>query len=376
LEARGDAQLVKDREWRSLKEALAWVKCRDAGAVAALAAVPDAKGRKFDELFGRLADAPGQAEMVVASDAWTILAPAVVAGRVKVSGQWVERQQCVFRDGDTKQLYWQVKPALHRGMVSDPTNLEGFELSEHDDLPHGSDVLIGRNIGLYLTEITINWPDLEREFPRLAKAFAEITASDPMQEHFWTEAMALAWIGSQSIELVQMMHQDCRGDLREHETAECFYQMTALWAYKHGADCDPEFQHKAAATLQDQIANGRLLNRATSPDLNFDRHDMRFLRSDVLKLWPIGEASRVIQTAKAETACREWLIAKMRASPDRRTATNADLYREAATKFPGLGMADQLKPSRKFIRALDQAINATGAVAWRAAGRPTRNRRT
>jgi hypothetical protein len=70
----------------------------------------------------------------------------------------------------------------------------------------------------------------------------------------------------------------------------------------------------------------------------------------------------------AQTACREWLAAEMWRSPSERPRARKRYLEEALAKFTGLS-------ERAFDRAWKNAIDETGATAWRLAGRP-KNPRT
>jgi hypothetical protein len=76
----------------------------------------------------------------------------------------------------------------------------------------------------------------------------------------------------------------------------------------------------------------------------------------VRKLWP---AKRTVGT---ETRCQRYLITEMKRSPDRSPKSKSDLLADCQARFPGLS-------ERGFERARAYAINQTGAVGWRKAGR-------
>jgi hypothetical protein len=79
-------------------------------------------------------------------------------------------------------------------------------------------------------------------------------------------------------------------------------------------------------------------------------------RSDLLRLWPEPPV-----TAKTATACREWLIREMRASPAASPRSKADFFQDAKQKFA---------ISRSvFDSSWKMAIEKTEAKAWSAAGR-------
>jgi hypothetical protein len=66
-------------------------------------------------------------------------------------------------------------------------------------------------------------------------------------------------------------------------------------------------------------------------------------------------------SARAEAHCRAWLAERMKVSPCHPTPKRKCLE-EAKRNFPGLS-------DRGFVRAWDEAIQTTGAVAWSKAGR-------
>jgi hypothetical protein len=70
----------------------------------------------------------------------------------------------------------------------------------------------------------------------------------------------------------------------------------------------------------------------------------------------------------AESQCREWLIAKMQKSPNKRPRNRDDFLADALERFSGL------KPEH-FKRAWPGAIAASGAQAWSHGGRPRKNLR-
>jgi hypothetical protein len=79
-------------------------------------------------------------------------------------------------------------------------------------------------------------------------------------------------------------------------------------------------------------------------------------RSDLLRLWPEPPV-----TAKTATACREWLIREMQASPDAKPKSKTEFFQDAKQKFA--------ISRRSFESSWRLAIEKTGATAWSAAGR-------
>jgi hypothetical protein len=85
---------------------------------------------------------------------------------------------------------------------------------------------------------------------------------------------------------------------------------------------------------------------------------VRVARADVQAIWPSPPSS-----AKAARDCKAFLIEKMRASPNKRLQSDADLFAEATAKFPRLS-------ERGYRAARSEAIKETKANAWKKAGRP------
>jgi hypothetical protein len=89
----------------------------------------------------------------------------------------------------------------------------------------------------------------------------------------------------------------------------------------------------------------------------------------LITFWPsrARERSTLVEalpsTIGVETACRMWLEERIRESLTERTATFEDLLAEARQKWPNLSR-------RGFRRARDQAVQKTGAEAWRRGGAP------
>lgn len=84
-------------------------------------------------------------------------------------------------------------------------------------------------------------------------------------------------------------------------------------------------------------------------------------RKEVQRLWPATAQT----TIRAELKCQVWLEELMRASPSSPDRPKSQYRAEAIGTFRGLG-------ERSFTRAWDNAIRATGAVAWSRAGRKSR----
>jgi hypothetical protein len=75
------------------------------------------------------------------------------------------------------------------------------------------------------------------------------------------------------------------------------------------------------------------------------------------KLWPAAK-----RTVAAQTRCQEYLVTEMKRSPDRAPKPKPDFLADCQARFPGLS-------ERGFERAWANAIELTGAVRWRKAGR-------
>jgi hypothetical protein len=67
---------------------------------------------------------------------------------------------------------------------------------------------------------------------------------------------------------------------------------------------------------------------------------------------------------ESRQACTAWLEQKMRASPDERTESKPSLWPKAQKQWPGA------LSERSFEAAWADAVNASGALAWSAAGAP------
>lgn len=93
-------------------------------------------------------------------------------------------------------------------------------------------------------------------------------------------------------------------------------------------------------------------------DRNEPYSNVRFRRKDLMRLWPPDEAK-----AKAESACRRWLVLQMHDLPAGRTKSKKQFEQEAVNKFRPLAV-------RQFQRAWDLAIEEALAPAWKKAGRP------
>lgn len=70
-------------------------------------------------------------------------------------------------------------------------------------------------------------------------------------------------------------------------------------------------------------------------------------------------------TVARESDCAKWL-AGLFASSGSKNRSKGELYKEACTKFPGIGNPNQQAPSRAFIRCWDEATK--DAPAWRRHG--------
>ncbi len=73
------------------------------------------------------------------------------------------------------------------------------------------------------------------------------------------------------------------------------------------------------------------------------------------------------QAEAAFQACVDWLVQIMRANPDRRLRNSKELWEHARKTWPRLS-------NKAYHRARAQAILASGAKAWRAAGAPPKSK--
>jgi hypothetical protein len=78
---------------------------------------------------------------------------------------------------------------------------------------------------------------------------------------------------------------------------------------------------------------------------------------------------RMETSSASYKACVAWLREIMLASPKVRTESRDELLKEAKRKWPGT------LSSRAFLDARNEAIRATGAIAWAAAGAPKKSQR-
>jgi hypothetical protein len=82
----------------------------------------------------------------------------------------------------------------------------------------------------------------------------------------------------------------------------------------------------------------------------------------------LAKSAKPRSSANRETDCRKWLEAEMRASLTIRLRKKQEYQAEAEQRFTGLCR-------NEFKRAWTDAISATGATAWRGAGRPRKSSR-
>ena len=81
-----------------------------------------------------------------------------------------------------------------------------------------------------------------------------------------------------------------------------------------------------------------------------------------------SKAIRRVETkTTSQNACRDWLIQIIEKSPNKRTKSIEQLWKEAKEKWP-----DSLS-ERSFRAAREQAIGKVGASAWAAAGAPKKS---
>jgi hypothetical protein len=85
--------------------------------------------------------------------------------------------------------------------------------------------------------------------------------------------------------------------------------------------------------------------------------EILFQRDELIALWPSPEPK-----SKSEVDCRRWLAGLMRESLLRRTHTKSQLRKQALRKFKPMS-------ARQFDSAWNRAIEETGAVDWKKAGR-------
>lgn len=82
---------------------------------------------------------------------------------------------------------------------------------------------------------------------------------------------------------------------------------------------------------------------------------------------PNKSIQAVVTKASAQSACFNWLLGLMRASPQKKTRTRDECWQEAQTKWP-----EQLG-FRGFIRAWSAAVHQSEAPSWSASGRPPKS---
>lgn len=225
------------------------------------------------------------------------------------------------------------------------------------------------------------------------------TPIDPIELESWPLANALAWIRA------------VRRDMTEEERNDFVRR-----AYRQDAEAfpagDPPLEEgrillDKAATDPDRVilraSNGAIDRHQLGPhavimmtrgaldrpsfaiwprlhvDIDSKLVDVWCLSVEIRECWPApGYATPKSprRTIVAETECREWLTKLMKSSPNERTKTRPELYREACQKFPGIGPATNKTPSQSFDRAWNAAIDAANVrTVWGHAGRPRKSQR-
>jgi hypothetical protein len=147
------------REWWTLQEALAWVKCRDAAAVAeAMASMVASVDRQFDdpplatfnEAFARLPTAVGNSEIRFASDAWSLLVPTIerTSNSVRMRAIKINRIMYLDDDGEGRPLpAWRNDPVTGEAEDIAAAAVQGFFLCDNEGslrLAPGDGVVISK----------------------------------------------------------------------------------------------------------------------------------------------------------------------------------------------------------------------------------------
>ena len=231
---------------------------------------------------------------------------------------------------------------------------------------------------------------------------------NPLEESYWTLAMALAWLVWGEPERVLQYSNDYRFRSRMwvksgeghrlqrppyatvtnviHDAAdadpasEVFDLQKLLWrAFEQGEsvvtgirphDADRErvpIPKEAWADLSPVFVDRGHEDGVCSHegDLRYDK--VYVAREDILRLRRECEySSRPKQTVADQSACTQWLVELFKSSPGKPTKKNAELFEEAKTinKWPRLG-------SKQFDRAKAEANLIVGpATAWNRGGRP------
>jgi hypothetical protein len=220
---------------------------------------------------------------------------------------------------------------------------------------------------------------------------------DPMQQTYWTLAMALAWVIERDPAKVRSYWNEYRRECwvwRPHENQKGWtlgreMPVSVQDVFKREAASGYPTASEALDTLWKALQAGKLVatgipHRQKRQQISaFEWIDMsrvdyadhreeavfshtgelrfeafRVAQADVETNWPAPPSS-----AKAATDCKAYLIKKMQASPNVRLQSDKDLFAEAKAKYPRLS-------ERGYERAKSAAVEETGAYAWAKPGRP------
>lgn len=247
----------------------------------------------------------------------------------------------------------------------------------------------------------------------------QLPAFDPMQESRWSIVMAIAWIAWRDLTLTREQWAEFRAEcthwvfLDRNEPIEggAAFARQSGWIleqwrrrstiglclverYDTVMDDLPASRQKSIAEAEKELwqflSDGRLTAEAfdqhQGKPVDIPRRDWSYLklfeeherdalkydalgeepytriklkRDDLLKLWP-----PIAATVNVEQNCRRWLIEQMRESKTVKRFTKAFFKEAAKKKFPTLS-------GRQFLRAWNDAIEASGATAWKRPGRPS-----
>ncbi len=174
---------LANEPWRPLMDALAWMRCKDQGAVDRLVTTTGAVF-KFSKLFDTLPGGPG-GHVRDPAHAWQMLRQLVSGGAVAIRGRWVERRQIVV---DGLAAWDTTADANDRDVV--PATVARYRL--RDDADAGAKLSLTPNgaAGRHLEEITVNWAQLVAATSAESAPVATIDAD--MRETVAASATAVA----------------------------------------------------------------------------------------------------------------------------------------------------------------------------------------
>jgi len=191
-----------------------------------------------------------------------------------------------------------------------------------------------------------------------------------VQDAHWSLGMALAWIICRTDQAVTNVRRWAPGmpairDLLSHLRAGKLIARgmfkgelithpidAAEWATLEIVVKRMIFAGPGLFLAQMPIAIARSLDSSHTPLLRVTLPKVK-----IRKLWPPAKLA-----AAAETQCREHLVAEMQRYPDRAPRSKPRFLADLQAAFQGLS-------KRGFNRAWSDAINQTGTLGWRKAGR-------